>query len=195
MPRLLAALLATLLALPACAAWPEKPIRFIVPSAAGGSPDVLMRVLVNELSKQMGVAFIVDNKPGASFTIGTAEIARWRGEEASTAGDSFLALFDGPARAVHCALAVRDRLAPLGIEVRAGVHTGEIERTDANVRGIAVHFGARVSQAAGPGEVLVSGTTYDLVEGSGLRFEDRGEHELKGLDRPRRLFAALSGPA
>jgi pimeloyl-ACP methyl ester carboxylesterase/class 3 adenylate cyclase len=118
------------------------------------------------------------------------ELAHYGGEEIDTAGDGFLALFDGPARAIRCALAVRDRLGPLGLEVRAGVHTGEVERTaGAAPRGIAVHVGARVSAQAGAGEVLVSATTRDLVAGSGLEFADRGEFELKGLDERRRLYA------
>ncbi len=112
------------------------------------------------------------------------------GEEIDTAGDGFLALFDGPARAIRCALAIRDALAALGLEMRAGIHTGEVERpAGAKRRGITVHVGARVMSLAGAGEVLVSSTTHDLVAGSGLEFEDRGEHELKGIAGPRRIFA------
>jgi len=119
------------------------------------------------------------------------QLARFSGDEIDTAGDGFLALFDGPARAVRCGLAVRDALRDLDLEVRAGVHTGEVERPrGAKPRGIAVHVGARVMSLAGSGEVLVSGTTRDLVAGSGLEFEDRGEHELKGVEGARRLFAA-----
>jgi pimeloyl-ACP methyl ester carboxylesterase len=119
------------------------------------------------------------------------QLRRFSGDEIDTAGDGFLALFDGPARAVRCGLAVRDALRDLGVEVRAGVHTGEVERqSGAKPRGIAVHVGARVMSLAGSGEVLVSGMTRDLVAGSGLEFEDRGEHELKGVDGRRRVFAA-----
>ena len=119
------------------------------------------------------------------------ELARFAGEEIDTAGDGFLALFDGPARAIRCGLAVRDALHALDLDVRAGVHTGEVERRPGDKpRGIAVHVGARVVSAAGAGEVLVTQTTRDLVEGSGLGFEDRGEHELKGIEGARRLFAA-----
>ena len=119
------------------------------------------------------------------------EITRFSGEEIDTTGDGFLALFDGPARAIRCAFAIKDALRPLGLEVRAGVHTGEVERpSGGKPRGIAVHIGARVASVAGPSEVLVSATTRDLVAGSGLVFEDRGEHELKGLDERRRLYAA-----
>jgi class 3 adenylate cyclase len=110
-----------------------------------------------------------------------AMIGRYRGREVDTAGDGFLATFDGPARAVRCALAVSDAVRSLDIEIRAGVHTGEIELEGEDVRGIAVHIGARVGAKAGPSEVLVSSTVKDLVAGSGLGFEDAGEHELKGV--------------
>jgi pimeloyl-ACP methyl ester carboxylesterase len=120
------------------------------------------------------------------------ELARYSGEEIDTAGDGFLALFDGPARAIRCGLAIRDALGPLALDVRAGVHTGEVERPAGDKpRGIAVHIGARIMSLAGAGEVLVSSTTHDLVAGSGLEFEDRGEHLLKGIEGPRRLYAAL----
>jgi class 3 adenylate cyclase len=119
------------------------------------------------------------------------QLARFSGDEIDTAGDGFLALFDGPARAVRCGLAVCDAVRELGLEVRAGVHTGEVERPAGDKpRGIAVHVGARVMSLAGPGEVLVSATTRDLVAGSGLEFEDRGEHVLKGVEERRRVFAA-----
>ena len=118
------------------------------------------------------------------------ELARFSGEEIDTAGDGFLASFDGPARAIRCALAIGDALRRLGLDVRAGVHTGEVERRSGEKpRGIALHVGARVMSLAGAGEVLVSSTTRDLVAGSGLAFEDRGEHELKGVEGPRRVFA------
>ena len=120
------------------------------------------------------------------------ELARFSGEEIDTAGDGFLALFDGPARAIRCALAIRDALHPLELEVRAGVHTGEVERPAGDKpRGIAVHVGARIMALAGTGEVLVSSTTHDLVAGSGLDFADRGEHELRGIEGARRVFAAI----
>jgi class 3 adenylate cyclase len=117
-------------------------------------------------------------------------LERFGGEEIDTAGDGFLALFEGPARAVRCALAIRERVAELGIEIRAGVHTGEVERVDGSARGIAVHLAARVTSQAAAGEVLVTSTTRDLVAGSGLSFADRGERTLKGIDEPRRLYAA-----
>jgi pimeloyl-ACP methyl ester carboxylesterase len=118
------------------------------------------------------------------------QLGRFSGEEVDTAGDGFLAVFDGPARAIRCALGVGQALGELGLEVRAGVHTGEVERPAGDKpRGIAVHVGARILALAGAGEVLVSGTTRDLVAGSGLDFEDRGEHVLKGIEGPRRVFA------
>jgi class 3 adenylate cyclase len=120
------------------------------------------------------------------------ELARFGGEEIDTAGDGFLALFDGPARAIRCALAIRDGLAELGLEVRAGVHTGEVERPrGGGPRGISVHTGARIAAAGSAGDVLVSVTTRDLVAGSGLVFADRGEVELKGIGA-RRLYAATA---
>jgi class 3 adenylate cyclase/pimeloyl-ACP methyl ester carboxylesterase len=120
------------------------------------------------------------------------ELERFRGEEIDTAGDGFLALFDGPARAIGCALEICSALRELGLEVRAGVHTGEVERRPgAKPSGIAVHLGARVAGRAGAGEVLVTATTHDLVAGSGLDFDDRGEHRLDGIPQPCHLFAAV----
>jgi len=118
------------------------------------------------------------------------ELARFRGKEVNTTGDGFLAVFDGPARAVKCAMSIRDRVRSLGIEIRAGVHTGECERDDDNYAGIAVHTGARVMGQADAGEVLVSSTVKDLVVGSGLQFRDRGVHSLKGVPGEWSLFAA-----
>ncbi len=121
------------------------------------------------------------------------ELARFGGEEIDNAGDGFFALFEGPTSAIRCALAVRDVLAELNLDVRAGVHTGEVERPRGEKpHGIAVHVGARVASSAGPGEVLVTATTRDLVAGSGLEFEDRGEFELKGVGERRRLYAATA---
>jgi len=120
-------------------------------------------------------------------------LARFGGQEIDTAGDGFLALFDGPARAIRCAIEIRGSLEALGLDVRCGVHTGEVERVaGAKPLGIAVHTGARIAGLAGAGEVLVSSTTRDLVAGSGLEFADRGEHELKGLEGTRHVFAAVS---
>jgi class 3 adenylate cyclase len=120
------------------------------------------------------------------------ELERFRGREIDTAGDGFFATFDGPARAIRCACAMRDDLARLGIEIRAGLHTGECERVGDKVRGIAVHVGSRVASLAGPSEVLVSGTVKDLVAGSGLEFADRGMHTLRGVPGEWRLFAVVT---
>jgi class 3 adenylate cyclase len=121
--------------------------------------------------------------------IATKELDRHRGRLVKTTGDGVLATFDGPARAVRCACAIRDAVRGLGIETRAGLHTGEIEVLGEDVGGIAVHVGQRVSTVAAAGEVLVSSTVVDLVAGSGLKFEDRGEYTLKGVPRPWRLYA------
>ncbi len=115
---------------------------------------------------------------------------RWRGVENDTAGDGFYATFDGPARAVRCALDVADRVRGLGLEIRAGVHAGECEIVDGKCGGIAVTTGARIAALAGPSQVLVSQTVKDLVIGSDLSFEDHGEHELKGLPQRWRVYSA-----
>jgi class 3 adenylate cyclase len=117
------------------------------------------------------------------------EVERHRGREINTTGDGILATFDGPARAVRCAQAICEEVQSLGIEVRAGLHTGEIELRGADIGGIAVHIGQRVSALAGPGEVLVSSTVKDLVAGSGITFTDRGSHVLKGVPDEWRVFA------
>jgi class 3 adenylate cyclase len=116
-------------------------------------------------------------------------LSRFRGHEIKTTGDGVLATFDGPARGVRCACAIADEIRPLGIEVRAGLHTGECEVIGNDIGGIAVHIGARVAALAGASEVLVSGTVKDLVAGSGLRFCDRGNHSLKGVPGDWRIFA------
>jgi pimeloyl-ACP methyl ester carboxylesterase len=118
------------------------------------------------------------------------QIERFRGREIKTLGDGFLATFDGPARGIECAAAIRDGLRPLGLELRAGLHTGECELAGDDVRGMAVNIGARIGALAQPNEVLVSGTVKDLVVGADLNFADRGEHELKGVPGTWRLFAA-----
>jgi len=117
------------------------------------------------------------------------EIERFRGREVKTVGDGFLVTFDGPARAIACACSIRDVAKQLGLDLRAGLHTGEIEISDSDVAGIAVHIGQRVSSLAEPGEVLVSRTVVDLVVGSGIEFADRGEHKLKGVPGSWKLFA------
>ena len=121
-----------------------------------------------------------------------AQLIRFRGREVNTSGDGFLAMFDGPQRAIRCAMSIRDAVQALGIQVRAGLHTGECEVRGDDIGGIGVHIGARVSALAGPNDVLVSSTLRDLVIGSGLEFEDRGAHELKGVPGEWRLFAVAS---
>jgi class 3 adenylate cyclase/pimeloyl-ACP methyl ester carboxylesterase len=120
------------------------------------------------------------------------QLNRFRGREVNTSGDGFLATFDGPQRAIRCAMSIRDAVQVLGIEVRAGLHTGECEVRGDDIGGIAVHIGARVSGLAGPNDVLVSSTLRDLVIGSGLEFEERGAHELKGVPGEWRLFAVAT---
>ncbi len=118
------------------------------------------------------------------------ELARFRGREIDTAGDGFFATFDGPARAIHCALKVVEAGHQLGIKIRAGLHTGEIEVTGSKIGGIALHIGSRVAATAKPGELLVSSTVKDLVAGSRIRFADCGTHVLKGIPGEWHLFAA-----
>jgi class 3 adenylate cyclase len=120
-----------------------------------------------------------------------AMLGRFRGEEVDTAGDGFFATFDGPARGVRCAREITDAVKDLGIQVRAGVHTGEVETIAGKVGGIAVNIGARIASVAAPSEVLVSHTVQGLVSGSGLRFEDAGEHELKGVPDRWRLYRVV----
>ena len=126
---------------------------------------------------------------GAHHSLIRRQLSRFRGTELDTAGDGFFASFDGPARGIRCASAITEAVQELGIEVRAGLHTGECELLDAKVGGIAVHIGARVAKEAEPGEVLVSSTVKDLVAGSGIEFRERGIAELKGVPGEWRLFA------
>ncbi len=127
---------------------------------------------------------------GQFYTTLRAEIERYRGREIDTAGDGLFATFDGPARAIRCACATRQAIAPLGVALRSGLHTGECEVVGDKVSGIAVHLGARVCATAEPNEVLVSSTVKDLVAGSDLRFTDRGVHALKGVPDDWHLYAA-----
>ncbi len=122
------------------------------------------------------------------------QIDRFLGRQVKTTGDGILALFDSAERAVRCGAAICSEARAQGLAIRTGVHTGEVERTAGDVRGVAVHLAARIMALAGPGEVLVSATTYDLVAGSGLRFTDLGPHELKGISGPRHVFALAEPP-
>ena len=125
----------------------------------------------------------------AYYTLVRAELARFRGREVDTAGDGMFAAFDGPARAIRCAIAIASGVKRLGVAVRVGLHTGECEVIGSKVGGIAVHIGARVAGLARANEVLVSGTVKDLVAGSGMRFDERGTHTLKGVPGEWRLYA------
>jgi len=120
------------------------------------------------------------------------QLSHYRGVELDTAGDGFFARFDGPARAIRCACSIRDAVGDLGLEVRAGLHTGECEVVEGKVAGLAVSIGARVAARAGRGEVFVSQTVKDLVAGSGIEFQDRGGAELKGVPGEWRLYSVAS---
>jgi class 3 adenylate cyclase len=120
------------------------------------------------------------------------ELVSHRGREIDTAGDGFFAAFDGPARAIRCATAIRAAMRDLGLELRIGLHAGECERAGTGLRGVAVHLGARIMAQAAPGEILVSSTVRDLVAGSGIRFEDGGRHALKGIPEPWQLYRVVT---
>jgi class 3 adenylate cyclase len=162
-----------------------------------GSERVLATVLFTdivgstELASQLGDTAWRDLL-GRHHAIVRRELARFHGRELDTAGDGFFAAFDGPARAVQAASAIHEALQVLDIEIRAGLHTGECAVSDGKIAGIAVSIGARISSLAAAGEVLVSSTVKDLVAGSGLRFEDRGERELKGIPDAWRVFALVT---
>jgi class 3 adenylate cyclase len=172
---------------------------FLTGVRRGAEPDrVLATVLFTDIVASTERAVKLGDREWRDLleihhTLVRRELERWRGIEVGTAGDGFLATFDGPARAIRCACAVRDSVRTLGLEIRAGLHTGECEVRGDTVAGIAVHIGARVSAHAGPGEVLVSSTVRDLVAGSGIEFEERGEHELKGVPGQWRLYAVVDG--
>ena len=166
--------------------------RFLAGLRDDAEPDrVLATLLFTDLVKAANVGDHASSEllPQCNRVV-RAQVARFRGREVGTGVDGLVATFDGPARAVRCASAIVASVRDLGLELRAGVHTGEIERADASVRGIAVQIGARIAAAARPGEVLVSSTVKDIVAGSGILFEERGEHELAGVPGRWRLFAA-----
>jgi len=172
--------------------------RFVAHLATRGQPDrVLATILFTDIVGSTERASQLGDQAwrellGHHHAIVRRELARFQGRELDTAGDGFFATFDGPARAVLAAAALRNPLRAIGIEVRAGVHTGECEVSDGKLIGIAVSIGARIAALAAPGEILVSSTVRDLVAGSGLRFEDRGEHELKGVPDRWRLFGLVA---
>lgn len=164
----------------------------------GGSERVLATVLFTDIVGSTKPASRLGDSAWRELlqrhhAIVRREFARFQGRELDTAGDGFFAAFDGPARAVLAASAIRESLRALELEIRAGLHTGECEVSDGKIAGIAVSIGARISSLAAPGEVLVSSTVTDPVAGSGLRFDERGEHELKGVLGTWRLYAVVDG--
>ena len=178
---------------------PEEVARFVAGETAPVVPDTVLATLLftdivgsTEHAARLGDAAWRELL-GRHHELVRRELARFRGEERDTAGDGFFATFDGPARAIRCAQAVVDGVRRLGLEVRAGVHTGECELHEGKVAGIAVSIGARIAAEAGGGEVLVSQTVKELVAGSGVEFEERGVHELKGVPGEWRLYAVVDG--
>jgi class 3 adenylate cyclase len=168
--------------------------RFLRAPRAAPVPDrVLATVLFTDIVASSEQAVALGDKAWRELlnrhrSAVRSELRRFRGEEMDTAGDGFFAAFDGPARAIACAQAIIGASAELGLQVRAGLHTGECERDDGKLIGIAVHIGARVAAEADSGQILVSSTVKDLVAGSGIEFEDQGEHQLKGISEAWRLF-------
>ena len=174
---------------------PDEVERFVAGEAIPEIPEsVLATVLFTDIVGSTERAAELGDRPWRDLlerhhALVRRELTRYRGEEKDTAGDGFFATFDGPARAIRCAQAVVEGVGELGLEVRAGVHTGECELHEGKVAGLAVVIGARVAAAAGGGEVLVSQTVKDLVAGAGVEFEDRGERELKGVPGAWRLYS------
>jgi class 3 adenylate cyclase len=180
---------------------PDEVARFVAQEAFPEVPDsVLATVLFTDIVGSTERAAVLGDRAWRELlerhhALVRRELTRFRGEERDTAGDGFFATFDGPARAIRCAQALIDGVSKLGLEVRAGVHTGECELHDGKVAGLAVSVGARVAAAAATGEVLVSQTVKDLVAGTGLLLKDRGERQLKGVPGTWRLYAATEVPA
>ena len=174
---------------------------FLTGTRQEAEPDrVLATVMFTDIVDSTRRAAELGDRPWRAVverhdTVVREHLARFRGREIKSLGDGFLATFDGPARAVRCAAAIAQAVRVLGIEVRAGLHTGEIELRGNDIGGIAVNVAARIAAIAGPGTALVSNTVRDLVAGSGLRFEDRGRHALKGLPEELQLYAVLGGAA
>jgi len=165
---------------------------------AGSGERILSTILFTDIVDSTATAIQLGDAAWAELLArhnerGRFELDRFRGREIDTTGDGFLALFDSSERAVRCAAGMCEAARGLGIEVRAGIHTGEVEMVPGNVRGVAVHLAARVMALAGPGEVLVSWTTHDLLAGSDLAFDDRGLHELKGVAGARLVYALATG--
>ena len=170
------------------------PVQFELGQPAAEPDTVLATVLFSDIVGSSEKAAALGDRAWRELLLRHHELVRrqlvrFRGQEVDTAGDGFFASFDGPARAIRCGCAIAETMPELGLEVRVGLHTGECELVEGKVAGIAVHTGARVAANAQPGEVLVSSTVRDLVAGSGLTFEDRGSHELKGIPGEWRLYA------
>jgi len=166
---------------------------------AAGGERILATVLLTDIVDSTKQAEAIGDRRWRELldshnSVFRRELARFRGTEVKTLGDGFLATFDGPGRAIHCSLALIAALRSLGIEIRAGLHTGEVDVSENDVRGIAVHVAARVAALAQPSECLVTRTVKDLVAGAEIRFTERGKHDLKGLAEAIDLFAAASIP-
>lgn len=180
---------------------PWESIEFTSGHAFGRSPEelgerVLATIVFSDIVGSTAVLARIGDRAWAELLRVHNErvrqaLDRCRGRELATLGDGFLALFDGAEKAIRCAASIDPLVADLGIRVRAGIHTGEVAIVGGQARGVAVHAAARIAALAGPGEVLVSGTTHDSLDGSALRFDFRGTHELKGLTGPRPIFALL----
>ncbi len=180
---------------------PDEIERFVAGERAPELPEsVLTTLLFTDLVGSTERASALGDRGwrdllAAHHALVRRELGRFRGEEQDTAGDGFFATFDGPARAIRAGQAIVDGVRELGVELRAGIHVGECELHDGKPTGLAVNIGARTASVAGPGEILVTSTVRDLVAGSGLEFEDRGERELKGVPGTWRLYAATEAPA
>jgi class 3 adenylate cyclase len=173
----------------------EEVEEFLTGARTGDSDRVLATLLFTDIVRSTDLAAQLGDRRWRDLLdqhheVVRRELGRFRGREVVTTGDGFLATFDAPARAVRCGRAIIEGAASLGLDVRAGVHIGEVEVRGQDVGGLAVHIGARVAALAEGGEVLVSSTVKDLLAGAPLRFEDRGEHELKGVPGTWRVFAA-----
>jgi class 3 adenylate cyclase len=171
---------------------------FLTGSRSRREPDrVLATVLFTDIVRSTEHAAELGDRSWTALldehhTLVRAELERFRGNEIRTVGDGVLATFDGPARAIRCACAIRDAVHRLGIEIRAGLHTGEIELSQTGIEGLAVHLGARIAALAARDEVLVSSTVKDLVFGSGIEFEARGAYELKGVPGEWQVYLVAS---
>ena len=171
-------------------------VRDRAPRDAVTADRVLRTILVTDLVGSTGHAAVAGDaawrgKLDAHDALVRRQLARFHGQEVKTLGDGILAVFDGPCRAIRCAHAITDGMEALGLRVRAGVHTGEVERRGVDIAGLAVHISARIAALARPDEVLVSGVVPHLVVGSDLTFSDRGDHELRGVPGRWQLYTAL----